>query len=92
MSGPALDYAYRYTSPSAAVPTPGGLGLRLATCGGERDARRAVSDYLRGGREGLAAFRATLPGAYAEYLNLRRAYYRAEARWPASPYWQRRRL
>jgi hypothetical protein len=37
MSGPALDYAYRYASPSAAVPAPGGLGLRLATCGGEQE-------------------------------------------------------
>ncbi len=35
MPGLALDYAYRYLSPSAAVPTPDGLGLRLATCSGE---------------------------------------------------------
>jgi hypothetical protein len=35
MSGLALDHAYRYASPSEAVPTPGGLGLRLATCSGE---------------------------------------------------------
>jgi hypothetical protein len=37
MSGPALDYSYRYASSSAAVATPGGLGLRLATCGGEHE-------------------------------------------------------
>jgi hypothetical protein len=37
MSGLALDYSYRYASPSAAVPMPGGVGLRLATCGGEHE-------------------------------------------------------
>ena len=40
MSGPALDYSYRYSFPSDAVPAPGGVGLRLATCGGHQEQKR----------------------------------------------------
>jgi hypothetical protein len=58
MSGLTVDYAYRYTSPSWAIPLPHGVGLRLATCGGEEPhphffvgklARpRRTADLLRG--------------------------------------------
>jgi hypothetical protein len=58
MSGPALDYAYRYASPSRALPLPDGLGLVLATYGGEEPhphffrgklvRPRRTADLLRG--------------------------------------------
>lgn len=65
-------------------------GLTMALLSG-RDAALAVSNHLRGDREGIPAYAATLNWAFDEYVNLRRAYYHAERRWPASPYWQRRR-
>jgi hypothetical protein len=37
MSALALDFAYRYPFPSAAMPAPGGMGLRLATSGGAEE-------------------------------------------------------
>src|SRR5258708_40019158 len=58
MSGPALDYSYRYAAPSEADASAGGLGLRLATWGGEQERPRffrgrlvqprRASDLLRG--------------------------------------------
>jgi hypothetical protein len=58
MSGLAVDHAYRYASPSAALLTPDGVGLRLATSGGEGEhphffrgkltAPRRTADLLRG--------------------------------------------
>jgi SWIM zinc finger len=37
MSGAALEYSYCYASPSEAIAAPGGMGLCLATCGGEAE-------------------------------------------------------
>jgi flavin-dependent dehydrogenase len=65
-------------------------GLTVALLSG-RDAARAVSAHLRGDREGIPTYEATIAGAFDEYSALRRAYYHAEARWPASPFWRRRR-
>ena len=80
MSGPALDYAYRYASPSAAVLTPGGLGLRLATCGGEQEhphffrgrltAPRRTADLLRGVVEVVQSRFFTPPAMLARILAL----------------------
>jgi hypothetical protein len=80
MSGPALDYAYRYASPSAAVPTPGGLGLRLATCGGEDEhphffrgrltSPRRTADLLRGLVEVVQSRFFTPPAMLARILAL----------------------
>ena len=58
MSGLAVDYAYRYATPSAVIPTSAGLGLSLVTFGGELEAPyyfrgkltqpRRAADLLRG--------------------------------------------
>jgi SWIM zinc finger len=45
MSGPALDYAYRYAFPSGLTAAPCGDRLRLATCGGA-----AATPYFFRGR------------------------------------------
>jgi flavin-dependent dehydrogenase len=66
-------------------------GLTVALLSG-RDAARAVSAHLRGDRDAIPAYEATLVAAFDEYAALRSAYYHSETRWPAAPYWQRRRI
>src|SRR5882762_3560396 len=80
MSGLALDYAYRYPSPSRATPLPDGLGLRLATCGGEEQhphffvrklvRPRRTADLLRGLVEVVQARFFTPPAMLARILAL----------------------
>jgi flavin-dependent dehydrogenase len=65
-------------------------GLTVALLSG-RDAARAVSTHLQGDREGIPAYEATLAVAFDQYAALRHAYYHDDARWPAAPYWRRRR-
>jgi len=80
MSGPALDYTYHYASPSVVVPTQGGLGLRLATYGGEHEhphffrgrltKPRRTSDLLRGLVEVVQSRFYTPPSMLARILAL----------------------
>ncbi|HEV2802893.1 MAG TPA: tryptophan 7-halogenase [Pyrinomonadaceae bacterium] len=50
----------------------------------------AVCDYFKGVRAGLEKYAALVAGEFEEYLGTRREFYRAEARWPHAPFWQRR--
>jgi hypothetical protein len=80
MSGPALDYAYQYTSPSRAIPTPDGLSLVLATCGGGEShphffrgkllRPRRTAELLRGLVEVVQARFFTPPAMLARILTL----------------------
>ncbi len=76
------DAAMRYDPLSA-------HGLTLALAGG-RDAALAISAQLAGDAAALANYAARLTLAYDQYSMMRQAFYRAEIRWPAAPYWQRR--
>ncbi len=64
-------------------------GLTAALAGG-RDGALAVTAQLAGERDALAAYAWRLESAYEQTTWMRQQYYRAETRWPASPYWQRR--
>ncbi|MCX6043689.1 MAG: tryptophan 7-halogenase [Chloroflexi bacterium] len=77
------DAALRYDPLSA-------HGLTLALAGG-RDAALAITAQLAGDQAALAQYAARLTAAYDQYATMRQAYYRAETRWPTTPYWQRRR-
>jgi flavin-dependent dehydrogenase len=65
-------------------------GLLNALSTGLR-AGHALADWLAGRGEELRDYVAGLEETWAAYLRNRAAYYRAERRWPASPFWGRRR-
>jgi flavin-dependent dehydrogenase len=65
-----------------------GIGSALA---GGKHAATAAAAYLGGNRAALQGYGERLAAGYAVYVRLWRAYYAEERRWPASPYWQRRR-
>lgn len=56
----------------------------------------AVADLLQGGHDvetdPMARYRAATGAELEPYLRTRNEIYRQETRWPAAPYWQRRRL
>jgi len=65
-----------------------GIGSALAA--GQRVA--AAAEAWLGGEEGtLLEFAAGLETGYASYLQMKRAYYADEGRWPEAPFWRRRR-
>jgi 2-polyprenyl-6-methoxyphenol hydroxylase-like FAD-dependent oxidoreductase len=52
----------------------------------------AVAEWLRGRTDnGLRKYRSLIDGEYRAYYSARRDFYAAEARWPAQPFWRRRR-
>ena len=53
-------------------------------------AARAVDRALDGDRVGLTAYGAWTRARFGEYMAGRATYYRAERRWPDSPFWRRR--
>lgn len=64
-------------------------GLTLAMVGG-RDGAEAIVRYLDGDHSALDTYGSQMNDAYADYAMMRKEYYRAETRWPDSPYWLRR--
>lgn len=65
-----------------------GIGSALAA--GKRAGLTAVA-YLGGDRTALHDYGKRIAAGYAVYVRMWRAYYADERRWPASPFWQRRR-
>jgi flavin-dependent dehydrogenase len=66
-----------------------GQGIYRALQSGIR-AASAIGEHLAGNASALAAYDDALKRDYAQYLQLRHVFYRAEQRWPDSVFWQRR--
>lgn len=66
------------------------MGIGYALLSGI-EAARVADDVLNGGGALRAQYAAGVDRHYAEYLDQRRAYYRAEQRWPQQRFWARRR-
>lgn len=64
-------------------------GIDKALQAGLRAAPR-IAAYVDGDERALHAHQSEARAAFAEYLALRRRFYRAEMRWPDAPFWQRR--
>jgi flavin-dependent dehydrogenase len=50
----------------------------------------AVADLLAGSEDAGAAYLGVMQDAYGAYLDLLRAHYATERRWPDAPFWRRR--
>jgi flavin-dependent dehydrogenase len=66
-----------------------GQGICKALESGIR-AADAIDRALYGDDKGLNEYRTWTHASFSDYLESRANYYRAEQRWPASPFWQRR--
>jgi flavin-dependent dehydrogenase len=64
-------------------------GIAKALDHGTRAAAQ-IASYLAGDGAALERFALQLRSDYAAYEKTRTGYYRLEARWPQSPFWQRR--
>jgi flavin-dependent dehydrogenase len=53
-------------------------------------AAEAIQSHFAGETDGLARYEKDVKRAFDDYLSLRAHYYRVEARWPDSIFWQRR--
>jgi flavin-dependent dehydrogenase len=58
--------------------------------GSGRDAARALAAHLAGDSEAVSTYLRSLDETFATYWSERLEYYRAETRWSAAPFWQRR--
>jgi flavin-dependent dehydrogenase len=67
-----------------------GHGL-VAALASARNAATAIEAHRDGDFDALTAYDSNLAQAFAAYDAGRRASYAAEQRWPAAPYWRRRR-
>src|SRR5262249_48378289 len=67
-----------------------GQGVYRALESGLR-AAAAVTAFLSGNHAAVRAYATHAEAEFAADLRERSAHYRAEGRWPASPFWQRRR-
>jgi flavin-dependent dehydrogenase len=66
-----------------------GQGVYKALQSGIR-AAHALREHLAGNTSALAEYDEMLKRDYAQYLEFRHVFYRAEPRWPDSVFWQRR--
>ena len=64
-------------------------GVLKALLSGER-AAQAILATRAGNESALQEYRASLEGEFRIYLEARLRFYRAEQRWPKSPFWHRR--
>lgn len=66
-------------------------GIDFALASAER-ANELLRALANGVSDSAGAYDAQVRSDFANYLIQRRAYYAMEDRWPASPFWQRRRM
>ena len=66
-----------------------GLTLAVKTA---CDAIEAIATHGTGGRKSFPLYYSKLEDVWHHYAARRAAYYEAEGRWPAAPYWRRRRF
>ncbi|RKZ92113.1 MAG: NAD(P)/FAD-dependent oxidoreductase [Candidatus Parabeggiatoa sp. nov. 1] len=64
-------------------------GITKGLSGGLR-AAEAIFSHFNGEADALSLYETEIKQAFEDYLSTRANYYRMEARWPASPFWQRR--